>query len=71
MQSGHILGWDRADVMLAGDQGGAWVSEVLDQVVDAAAQGEVVEARHVLWLALRRVREWEECVCGRGLGGHV
>ena len=44
------------DVPLSGDDGGVGVAQVLDEVVDAAAQGEVVEAGHVLWLALRRVR---------------
>ena len=59
------------DVPFAGHQGGLGVAKVLDQVVDAAAEGEVVEAGHILWLALRRV--WELCRALRfgGLGGHV
>ncbi len=46
------------DVSLAGDYGGFGVAEVLDQVV-AAVLGQGVEASHVLWLALRRVRKGE------------
>ena len=46
-------------VPLASDDGGFGVAEVLDQVVDTAAEGEVVEASHVLWLPLRRIRKFE------------
>ena len=49
------------------------VGEVLHQVVGAAVPGQVVEAGHVLWLTLRRVREWEAggvfSVCRLGIPG--
>ena len=47
------------DVPLAGDDSSLGVAQVLDEVVGAAAQGQVVEAGHILWLALRRVGEYE------------
>ena len=47
------------------------VAEVLNQVVDAAAQGEMVEARHVFWLALGRVGELYRALRLGALSGHV
>ena len=61
----------RDDVSFPRHDGGFGVAEILDQVVQVAVLAEVLDAGHILWLALRRVREWEECACGCGLGGHV
>ena len=64
------------NVSLAGDDGGFGVAHVLDQMVEAAAQGRVVEAGHVLRVLLRRVRQYESWFAFRlgclGMsGGHV
>ena len=52
----------QGDVPFAGHQGGLGVAKVLHQVVGAAVQGQVVKAGHVLWLAFRRVWEYEALV---------
>ena len=49
--------WLPDDVPRSSDYGGFGVAEALGQVVDAAVLGQVVEAGHVLWLPLRRVRD--------------
>ena len=44
------------------------VAEVLDEVVQVSVLTEMLNAGHIVWLALRRVREWEERL---RFGGHV
>ena len=47
------------EVMLAGDQGGVRVAQVLDEMMHVPVRRQLVETGHVVGLSLRRVRKAE------------